>query len=80
MDNDDYDMDDPIELDIAEQSVIELERVIATAITQRLGDGFGEYDMRVAVCALMCIIGDIAQQGDLPHGELHRLLDISLED
>ena len=53
-------------------------RVIA--ITNRLGDGFGDYDMRVAVCALICIIGDIAQQGDLPHEELHTLLDIALED
>jgi len=74
------DDDEQIELDLAEQSVIELERVIATAITNRLGDSFGDYDMRVAVCALMCIIGDIAEQCDLNHDALHALLDMALKD
>lgn len=74
------DDEDQIELDLAEQSVIELERVIATAITNRLGDGFGEYDMRVAICALVCVISDIAEQGDLNHHALHTLLDMALKD
>lgn len=73
-------MDDQIELGLAEQNVIEMERVIATAITNRLGDGFGEYDMRVAICALVCVISDIAEQGDLNHDALHALLDMALKD
>ena len=74
------DYDERIELDLAEQSVIEMERVISEAITNRLGDSFGEYDMRVAVCALVCVISDIAEQGDLNQDALHALLDMALKD
>jgi hypothetical protein len=75
-----YDMDDPIEFDIAEQSVIKMEDVLSDAIRSQMGEEFGEYDARIVISAMVCLMADIALQAEVDKDVLISLLDIAMED
>lgn len=76
----DWEMDDELELDLAEQSVLSIERAVSKAIRNVMGDEFGEYDARVCISALVCLMTDIAEQAEITAEELNALVDLAMED
>ena len=68
-----------LELELAEDCTNYIEVAVLEAIRGVLGDGFGEFDMRCAICALIVLAADMHVTLENDDDEIKYLLDIALE-